>query len=748
MRAPPKRPVRAPPKKAAKRPARATRAKKEAMVADQSRIYDLLYGTAEGIKKKKKEVKKDPGFVRYCKYTAKMFGKSAKKTITPKYEQALAFLGWKLTPQELNSSSDFTMYVGFGIAAMWMVLNYVLGNVVRMGVWVNLAANETLGQALMGIGFQRDVFYLLGPSFGTDPVTILWYLGPMILALYAWYYVQSYPLKQVEKETIRALTFIPQITNYIVMAMKVTPNLERAIKFAAEHGEGRIAQDLKDLQYDIHTGKYRTVEEALDNLAWRWGKQSEEFKHALMMIRSSVMEGDEVRRNALLDKAVADVLEGIQEKMDYYSRSMHSPSIYLYYFGVMLPLLLIIIIPVGSMMGGSGGISLLGGFIPMFLIYNILIPLFSLIMARGILEKRPPTRAVPKIPDDMPGLPKPGWFKVGKYQIPVLAISAVLFIGLAVGGLLIDPILNPVPPEWKQISHVPLLSYAGFVIGAVTAFSFWLWAANKDRRKMQQDIIAMENEFQDTLYVIASRLGEGRPMEDALKHAADFIPDSPATKMIFKPTLQNIVMMGMTLKGALFDEAYGSLRWLPSPFIKGTMRIVVDSLGLGVQTAARSLVSLSLQLRDSQKVEKALKAMLEDITNMLSTMCIFIAPIVLGITVALQQIIGGALKSMTKTMGKGLAGGDSGGMVSGMAFEMPSIGAEASAPVASQEQLLLIITLYMIEIVVVLIYFAASVNEGKNELGFKMALAQALPISITIFFAVVFVAMKMTSIGL
>jgi hypothetical protein len=724
------------------------RGDKKELLADQSRIYDLLYGTSEGLKKKKAvEEEREHWYVGFARFACKYMGKSAKKTITPKYANAIAFLGWRLKPEEMNSATDFTMYGGLALAVVWAMLNFAVSGVLRTGVWVNMAANSTAGQALFGFGRQADVLYLLGPSLSPDPVSLIWYMGPAILALYLWFFIQSLPLKEVEKERIRALTFIPQIVNYLVMSMKVTPNLERAIAFAAEHGGGRIAKDFKDLQYDIHTGKYKTVEEALDNLAWRWGGQSEEFKHALMMIRSSVMEADETKRDALLDKAVTDVLEGIQEKMDFYSRSMHSPSIYLYYFGVLLPLLLIIIIPVGAMMGG-GGISILAGFLPMMLIYNVLIPVASLVMANGILEKRPPTRAVPKIPDDMPGLPNPGWFKVGKSQVPVLLICALLFAGIAIGGLLVDPILNPAPPEWKQATHVPVLMYGGFVVGAVTALSFWLWASSKDRRKLQKEIVAMENEFQDTLYVIASRLGEGRPMEDALKHAAEFLPDSPATKMIFMPTLQNVVMMGMTIRGALFDEAYGSLRWLPSPFIRGTMLIVVDSLGLGVQTAARSLVSLSLQLRDSQRVEKALKAMLEDITNMLSAMCTFIAPIVLGITVALQQIIYGALKSMAKTMG-GESMTGSGGAVSGLAFQPPKFGStDVLATSATQEQLLFIITLYMIEIVAVLIYFASNVNEGKNELGFKMALAQALPISISLFFIIVFVAMKMTAIGL
>ncbi|MFC2174415.1 hypothetical protein ACFLQ2_00910 [archaeon] len=707
----------------------------------KANVAELLFGG--GKKAKTKEVVKPNRYINFCKYTHKMFGSGAKKELTEQYKVALAFLGWKLKPAELNSAPLFVMYVGVGIAFVWALMEYIFSTMIGP---ITIAGFTLIGHPL------------------TMDLGLFWYFGPFALAMYAMYYVQSYPMKEAEKLRIRSLTFIPEIVNYFVMAMKVTPNLERAIGFVAKHGQGRIAEDFKDLQYDIHVGKYRSVEEALDNMAWKWGEYSSEFKHALMLIRSSVMEADENKRNDLLDKAISDVLEGIQEKMDFYSRAMHQPSIYLYYFGVLLPLLLIIIIPVGAMMGGED-IGWLAGAFPLAVIYNLLIPVASFFLAKSILEKRPPTREVPKVPADMPGLPKPGWFSIAGYQLPVRVVAFMIFAGLVVASLIGTPFLDPQPLSFESgydsycllgglgpitdasglvhrtIGCIPYLQYAGFMLGIVSAFGFFLWSSYKDRWAMQRELIEMENGFQETLYILASRLGEGRPMEDAMKHAAEFIPNSQATKRIFLPTLHNVRMLGMTVKTALFDEAYGSLRFIPSGFIHGTMRIVVDSLGLGVQTAARSLISLSLQIRDMQKVEKALKAMLSDITTMMATMSMFIAPVVLGITIALQQIIMSAMSSMGKS---GLSEGSS--SMPGGAFEMPSLGgADVLESAASQAELLLIISFYMIEIVAILMYFASHVNEGDNDLAFKMALAQAMPIAMAIFFGVTFMAMKMTA---
>ena len=699
-------------------------------------VAELLFGTGSKRKKKKEPVKKNR-YIEFCKMAYKYVGSSAKGELTEKYKVTLAFLGWKLKPKELNSAPLFAMYLGIGLAFAWAMLEFIFSRFIGP---IKLGGFTLIGHPLtMGIG-------------------LIWYLGPFALALFAMYYVQSYPMKEAEKLRIRSLTFIPEIVNYLVMSMKVTPNLERAIKFASEHGHGRIVDDFKNLAYDINIGKYRTVEEALDHMAWKWGDYSPEFKHALMLVRSSVMEADENKRNALLDKAITDVLEGIQEKMDMYSRAMHQPSIYLYYFGVLLPLLLIIIIPVGAMMGGEN-IAWLSGAVPLAIIYNLLIPAMSFFLAKSILSKRPPTREVPDIPEDLPGLPKRGWFKIGGHQLPVMLVAAGIFIGIVAAGFLATPLLDPKPASFEPTYDsycllgspdgicLPYLPYAGLILGAVSAFGFYLWSEYKDRWAMQREIVKMENGFQETLYILASRLGEGRPIEDAMKYAAEFLPNSPATKRIFLPTIHNVALLGMTMKSALFDEAYGSLRFIPSGFIRGTMHIVIDSLGLGVQTAARSIISLSLQLRDLQKVEKALKAMLSDITNMMATMSMFIAPVVLGITIALQQIIMGAMKSMSES---GLGSNMDTSNIPGMsAFKMPKLGnADVLKGAATQAQLLFIISLYMIEIVAVLIYFAAHVNEGDNKIAFRMALAKAMPIAMAIFFGVTFMAMKMTAIGL
>src|SRR3989344_1712758 len=107
-----------------------------------------------------------------------------------------------------------------------------------------------------------------------------------------------------------------------------------------------------------------------------------------MRVRASVIEPTEAKRHAILDKTMDEILESIKLKMEQYARDLSQPSVMLFYIGVLLPLILIIILPVGSSFSGAP----LANPVFLALIYLIFIPGFTLWFAQTqIVSKRPPT---------------------------------------------------------------------------------------------------------------------------------------------------------------------------------------------------------------------------------------------------------------------------------------------------------------------------------------------------------------------
>jgi len=654
--------------------------------------YAEAFG-AEISEKPKEEAKRENWYIGFARRAGTIF-KAPDKFSKQSYGTALQFLGWDVKAREVNAAPTLALMIGILIAAAGLLyLFYAFSITHQISGWT-MVIYPALGFLLIPFGLT--------------------------------YYIQNYPLRAAESEKMSSIARIPEIVNYMVMSMKLTPNLERAVEFAGEHGKGKIAEDLKELTWQSRMGTFKTIEEGLDELAYKWGRYSDEFKHSLMLIRSSIIEVDDAKRTLLLDKAVTDVLEGIKDDMEKYAAEMKEPSIYLYYVGVLLPLMLIIMLPIGSVMAK---LPLAQTWV-LILLYNIIIPVGTILFAQNILKKRPPVYTPPTIPNTYPGLPKPGNMVLGKTEMSAVFIAIIVGIGIfLLGYLIIDPLLNPYPPVYEKearLAWYPFFMVAGAVIGICSMVAIYLYGTNAAKRKVQKDIMVMENEFQDSVYVLASRLGENRPIEEAVSYTADFLTTEKIA-VVFRRASENITNLGMTIEMALFDPIYGALKDVPSDLIRGSMKIVIDSINLGVQQGARALVSLSLQLRDAQKVKDKIASLLEEITSMMKSIAFFIAPLVLGITVALQKIIINALKSVSTTT--------AGTQTTVANIPLVSFGDPTMLKnIPDAVTFVLIIALYVVEITLILIYFTSKIEEGENELATRISIAKSLPIAITLFF--------------
>ncbi|MFH0905715.1 MAG: hypothetical protein V1824_00070, partial [archaeon] len=703
--------------------------------------------------------KKQNSYVRFCKQIYTNFpnlGQNAK--YSEEFENSIQFLKWDLKAEEYNACIKFILILGI-----------------------------FLGMIVIGL-----CYYFLLPkmseAFGNTIVPILIIFGiPLVAVGYVFMYMRDYPISKVKEEKIKALTFVPEIVGYLIMSMKLVPNLEKAIEFASNHGHGKIAEDLQILLWEVKVGIKNSVSEALDELAYKWGDVSEELKKALMKIRASVIEVSEAKRYQLLDQTMSDTLVSIKGKLEDYARSLSNPAMIMFYLGILLPLLLIIVLPVGSAFSGSA----LAKPIYLILIYNIILPISCIIFANNIIKNRPATYIPPVIPNNHPDLPPKNTIVIGKANISlVFLVILILFGGIFASyyahnifGKTRESVLreeglnvtNPnfscsnfektrklKEPNYKCESEVefwsdkdrditPYILIYGVILSIAFSISLWLYGTSVYKRKVQNQVIKMEDEFKDALYIIASRLGENKPIEDAMEHTRIYLPKSIIAQNIFGRAIDNIKILGLTLHSALFDNNYGALKNNPSNVINSAMQLLTDSVQLGVSVAAKTLMSYSMQLRNSDEVSKMLSGLIVGITGTLSSMAKYIAPVVLGITTALQKIVISTLKSIASsgTMEEmnsamqNMSSADLGGAgtidaasVGNSLGSLGSINTQVISQLASPTVFLIIVAIYVIEIVIIITYFTTMIEEDNTTLV-KLRIAQTLPIAVILFIVTV-----------
>ncbi len=647
-------------------------------------------------RKKREEKEKIPWFVRFAKKAGRRYRGKVKEY--PKVAQALDFLGWDVSMREYNAAVNRAMILGLGLGITGTVVLYMVSFMFFI---------------------ELPFIIVLLPSLG---------------GIYFIYHVMSYPVRAAEKERMRALVYVPEIVGYYVMAMKVVPNLEKATEFAAEHGRGRIAEELREILWKTSIGIYETLEQALDDLAYRWGEYSEEFKHALMRIRASILEREEAKRYVILDKALSDVLEGVKEKMILFAEKLHSPSMYLFFLGVFLPLLLIIILPVG---GAFADIPVSD---PLFLfsLYDVALPLGVFLYSRSILSKRPPVYTAPQIPPDFPGIPRPRKLPVVLLFVAGLVASYYLHLSLdmtyekavsSMGYSVEEFEKLPEDRRKEMLAEYDLTPYV-LVLGIFNSFTLslalYLFLSVRHRARVQKEIMEMEKEFKDAVYVMASRLGENKPVEDAIKGVIDMFPTAVVSRKFFSRVLHNIRALGLTLEDAVFHPRFGAMKTVPSRVIESAMRVVIQSVQLGTSVAARALMSLSEQLRAQEKVKFLIVQRLAEITGMMITLSSFIAPVVLGMTLGLQKVVAGTLVQASMVQ-KSI---EEGGITStnlGLPLQRMELKEYSAAP------FFVVVTVYLFLITVIITRYAVYIQGGDDEIAFKRTLAITLVLSSIIY---------------
>lgn len=249
-------------------------------------------------------------YVRSCKTTVRQWGwvvrdpsgfsKQCEKSVSQEYRDALRF-------------------TGFDLEAFETVIFSYAGTVATLIL-------------LLGI----DLILLFSKSFEARTLSIMGILT-LIVPLGVLYYLSEYVKIRAKFMKISSLGDIPEILSYIVMSMKLVPNLEHAVIFAARNSERPLAKDLKMLIWDLNLRIYSSMDDALLSFADLWGRNSEYFKRSLHLIKSSTAEPDEAQRIITLNRALDISLEGTENLMDSFAVKLKAPSYVLYSIFILIP---------------------------------------------------------------------------------------------------------------------------------------------------------------------------------------------------------------------------------------------------------------------------------------------------------------------------------------------------------------------------------------------------------------------------
>jgi len=625
--------------------------------------------------------------------------------------------------------------------------------------WQPMTLSVMAFLSVLFIGILISLAALL--IIGVFPV--LFFFLVIIFSFFVFYFVQGYPERLANSWRLKASSQMVPAILYIVVYMRHTPNLERAVAFASEHLEYPLALDFKKVFYNVQIGKFSSIKESLDNYLETWRDYSIEFIESFHLIEGSLFEPDNSRRIAMLEKSLTVVLEGVYERMLKFTHEVKSPLTNVYMLGVVLPTLGLALLPLATAMLGG-----LLTWVHVFILFNLIIPFLVFYLTDKVLFLRPGGHGDSTLLERNPLYPKykskAPYFKAFILVLPLLIIGILPFIfqftpipdalglqkdytfsqlGLGFFG---DDKFFGFTEDSSGVSGplgVGALLLSMFIPLGIALF-FALAYKEKtaelmvERKKTNQ----LEEEFNNSLFQLGNRIGNGVPPEIAFGKIAES-SKGLMTEDFFTRVNYNIRQMGMSVEKALFDPTRGAVIYYPSDLIATSMKILIESSKKGLQIAALSLMSISEYVKNIKKITLRLQDMLAEVISDMKSNMSFLAPLLSGVVVGLAAMITAILTRLhlKELSGQGAESlGNLGSIVN--IFDVTKM----IPPYFLQ----VIIGIYLIEIVFILTRALVVIDSGEDKLektnktGKNLKSAMLLYF-ITAFFSVV-VLFVLTSI--
>lgn len=484
-----------------------------------------------------------------------------------------------------------------------------LRGLARLYPWP-VSPSDDLDRALEFLGAEVDPDLIVRAGYGlgiagTSLALLLWVvpgvghpgtLTAVALTFLGVHLVHVAPRTLALARRTRALGAAPDLVARAVLSMRLSPSPERAAAFAAESGNGPLAESMAG-----HVWRARTTgTDALATFAREWTKWYPGLGRALELV-SAAGEMDTHDRERTLDRALSVVLDETRSQMRSFATRIDRPVTALYAFGVLLPTALVALLPAAS----AAGVGVTTWTV--VVVYDLLLPLGIVGASVWLVARRPVAFPPPQVDRSHPDVPD--------------RRAAVFGVGLAAGAVA-WLVATAFLPSWTG-------PFATAGIGPGTV----LWLHFRPVVAVYGRIRELEAGLTDALALVGRRVANGIAVESAIEAAAADVDNAMGDVLDSAVVRQRQLNVGVT---EAFLGDHGALSDLPSPRVRGSIAVLNLATREG-KPAGSALLALADHVDELHRVERDSRQDLESVLGTLHGTGALFGPMVAGATVALAD---------------------------------------------------------------------------------------------------------------
>ncbi len=621
---------------------------------------------------------------------------------------------------------------------------------------------------LLPLLVQLPVLLVLGDLLPAPASFMIWGI-PVFWA----YWVISYPGFKATVVRIKSADEALRIILYMAMQLQMNPGLEGAIRVASQHTSGPVGRDLGKILWDTETRKYSNVKEAISDFMHLWREWSQDFvKSFEFLVDSTTRVGE--GRERLIEKGQDNMIESTMNNMKQYARNLSSPVKVLHMAGIMLPLMGIIMFPLISIFLSSDNLSV--GMLTAYIAfgYTVILPLFLFFLVKRLIATRPGAYSPPNIenvrdlpPKDKLPIPLPNDQRI---LLPLFPTSLIIALVIMIPGIIyyVDLFGHIIAlrtdlvytgeginmgAEWEEYvkQQYEIENVISNTISALTVFwglaagiFTYTWGRSYPRKQVREEVKQIEEGIETGLVGMENSLAKNMPVEwsayDVVKEYEKMGQADHPMHGFFGKTLNNLER-NIPFKKAVFGPE-GSIHEYPSSLLHSTMQVIVNSRDKGAQAMAENIRTLNDYIQNQQRVEELIKELLDETVSQMKIQARFIAPVITATAATMALMIVETLFTITERLEEieqdlGIGGGG-GGVGGGLSDQIALV--EQLDQSLPPTILLLIVSIYLVEVSVILSYFTNGIQHGFDEVNRDIEIGKTLLYAVPIFSSITMVA--------
>ena len=649
-------------------------------------------------------------FERCCRFSSRFLELRAPAFLKKKWDDAIAMSGLKITSDEIYSFLILSFFVSFLILLPFSFF----------------------------LEFPTNIILLFG------------------LPTFVAYNIASYPQLYSDIIRIKAGNEVVDVILYMTIYLSLNPVYEKAVEFVALNCEGPLGKDFRKVVWDVDIGKYGTIREALGAYSKKWSIWNDEFVTSLITLQMIDKEGSPEKRKEIMNEAMERTLRSAYNKMKEYALNLKIPSTLILSFGIVLPLMGLIMFPLIS-------IFLTNTINPIYIAvgYIIVLPFFLMWYLNRLILRRPCAFSH----SGKSGGVKPAeYFEIKKLglKVPIKLMALLLSILIILPGIFYFITLyfdysyfyTHYPPHeakerWREYC---LSRYGpGIILGDVFQAMFVVWGISggiifytyfrsRHRYELEEYIRKTEEDIEGGLFELGSVMAQNVPVEVAIpevlrKYERMNKQRSPVYQFFYKINVL-ISKFSMTFEQALFHKEKGVLKDYPSKLLRDTMNIVASSISKSPIIVSETIKTTISGLRRIREIEGLIKDLLEEIISSLKMQITFITPIIGGLIASVSILIIQLLQSISLAMMRIEKMFNLGTNIGSTAYSTFSlIKLEEVMPPTIIET---IIGIYLIEAIIIMTFFLVGIERGFDEVSMDYFIARNLFKGVLFFSAIFF----------